>query len=222
MVAINMKEIIIVDDHPLVLTALKNILSQAFPDIHIRCISCDCEVKALLSAEPSDEDGRETLIAFVDLNLPDTNGISIIHELSSRFNIPVIAMSGYADSEKIRMSAKNGAAGFIEKSSNIGIYPAVANLVLSGGKFFPSEYTQTVHVETFSEGQYLSLTVRQKEVLDLVIHGKPNKIIAATLGLSEGTIKNHVGTLLERFNVKSRAQLILARVKSDSHFNQRI
>jgi DNA-binding NarL/FixJ family response regulator len=211
-----MKEIIIVDDHPLVLTALKNILSQAFAETTIRCISSGCEFQELLDRAPSEEkENKEILIAFVDLNLPDIDGITVIQTLSSRFNIPVIAMSGYADPEKVLLCVQSGAAGFIQKSSNIGIYPAVANLVLSGGKFFPVEYLRKNRGEAVAGNQNLSLTARQREVLDLVVDGKPNKIIAATLGLSEGTVKNHVGVLLERFSVKSRSQLILATIKSN-------
>src|SRR3954468_19071162 len=119
-----MKEIIIVDDHPVVITALKNILSQAFAETHIRCISSGSEFKELLDRASSEEkENKEILIAFVDLNLPDINGITVIQTLCSRFNIPVIAMSGHADPEKVLLCAQSGAAGFIEKSSNIGIYP---------------------------------------------------------------------------------------------------
>ncbi|RZI44845.1 response regulator transcription factor [Herbaspirillum sp. HC18] len=211
-----MKEFVIVDDHPLVLAALKTILSSAFSETHIRCISSTGELKAFLSESRATEEARQTLMAFVDLNLPDADGIDVIRRIRAHFDIPVIAMSGSHEPEKIRRCAQSGAAGFIEKSSNVGIYPAVASLVLSGGTFFPSELARTDACNATTGNPPVALTARQKEVLELLVDGKPNKIIAATLGLSEGTVKNHVGALLERFKVKSRSQLILATIRCNS------
>lgn len=215
-----MKDIVIVDDYPLVLAALKNIISCAFPDTRIRCISTKCELMALLSEGADTEASEQMLMAFVDLNLPDADGIDVIRRIRARFGAPVIAISGSYEPDKIRKCAQNGAAGYIEKSSNVGIYPAVASLVLSGGTFFPSEFVKKEASETSAGNPAVALTARQKEVLNLLIDGKPNKLIAAALGLSEGTVKNHVGALLERFKVKSRSQLILVAMKSNSYMNE--
>lgn len=217
-----MKEVIVVDNHPVVLAALSSILSPSFSDTYIRCIASGYALKEFLNEAGSTAEKKQVLIAFVDLNLPDADGVEAIQSLHTHFNIPVIAMSGYTDLEKIRRCAQSGAAGFIEKSSNIGIYPAVANLVLSGGTFFPSEFAKKGELPLSEGNQQARLTARQKEVLDLLTHGMPNKIIAATLGLSEGTVKNHVGALLDTFKVKSRSQLILATMKPSSSFNERL
>ena len=216
-----MNEILIVDDHPVVLASLKSILSGAFPDTRIVCLPSLGAMETFLDAADYEMEKGRILMAFVDLNLPDADGIDVIQSVLARLSIPVIAVSGYADPEQIRECAKYGAAGFIEKSSNVGIYPAVANLVLSGGTFFPSDFSVREEPQKYIATPPLALTPRQKEVLDLLVDGKPNKIIASMLGLSEGTVKNHVGALFERFKVKSRTELISMIMKSPDLLNER-
>jgi DNA-binding NarL/FixJ family response regulator len=214
------KKIIIVDDHPVVLAAIASILSSSLPDFATQGVGSAAELRALLDAEKSAELQTNFLMAFVDLNLPDANGVDLISEIRTEYGLPVIALSGDADPERIRSCVESGAVGFIEKTSKMGIFPAAVNLILSGGKFFPPEY---INRETPAAVEPLtsSLTARQREVLDLLINGKPNKIIAATLGLSEGTVKNHVGVLLDIFKVNSRSQLILATTKIGYRAKQR-
>jgi DNA-binding NarL/FixJ family response regulator len=215
------KKIIIVDDHPVVLAAIASILASALPDIATQGVGSAAELRTLLDAERSAQSPTNFLMAFVDLNLPDANGVDLIHEIRTQYGLPVIALSGDADPERIRLCVESGAVGFIEKTSKMGIFPAAVNLILSGGKFFPPEYINRENSASVGDPVTSSLTARQKEVLDLLINGKPNKIIAATLGLSEGTVKNHVGVLLDIFKVNSRSQLILATTKIGYRAKQR-
>lgn len=216
-----MNEILVVDNHPVVLASLKSILSGAFPDTHILCIPSLGALETFLDTSEDARKKRQILMAFVDLNLPDADGIDVIHWILARLRVPIIAVSGYAEPEQIRKCAEYGASGFIAKSSNVGIYPAVANLVLSGGTVFPSDFAVREEPQRYVPMPQLALTPRQKEVLDLLVDGKPNKIIASTLGLSEGTVKNHVGALFERFNVKSRTQLVSTIMKSNTFQGER-
>jgi DNA-binding NarL/FixJ family response regulator len=216
-----MKKIILVDDHPVVLAAITSVLSSAFSDITIQCVLSAVELRELMAAEKTALQKTDFLMAFVDLYLPDANGLDLMQELDAQHGVPVIALSGDANPERIRACIDIGAAGFIEKTSKMGIYPAAVNLILSGGKFFPPEYMRSDLLNSNAENPAASLTTRQKEVLDLLIDGQPNKIIAATLGLSEGTVKNHVGVLLEIFKVNSRSQLILATTKMNYRAQQK-
>jgi DNA-binding NarL/FixJ family response regulator len=216
-----MNEILVVDDHPVVLASLKTVLAGSFPDTHIRCLPSLGALETFLDAADEMREKHRVLMAFVDLNLPDADGIDVIRWILARLSVPVVAVSGYAEPAQIRKCAEYGAVGFIEKSSNLGIYPAVANLVLSGGTFFPSEFAVREEPQKYAAEPAFALTPRQKEVLDLLVDGKPNKIIASILGLSEGTVKNHVGALFERFKVKSRTQLISTIMKSNFLLNER-
>jgi DNA-binding NarL/FixJ family response regulator len=134
------RKIIIVDDHPVVVSAIASVLSSAFPDIAIQGVCSAAELRGLLEADKSAAVRTNFLLAFVDLNLPDANGVDLIHDLRAHYGVPVIALSGDADPARIHACADRGAVGFIEKTSKMGIFPAAVNLILSGGKFFPPEY----------------------------------------------------------------------------------
>jgi DNA-binding NarL/FixJ family response regulator len=208
-----MKKILIVDDHPVVLSAITSVLSSALPDIAIQCVSSAVELKTLLDTENAQCCETTYLMAFVDLNLPDANGVDLIKKLCANYGVPVVAMSGDANPDRIHACVNSGAAGFIDKTSKMGIFPAAVSLILSGGKFFPPEYLNGNAVNAANDSPASTLTARQRDVLDLLLAGKPNKIIAASLGLTEGTVKNHVCVLLDTFKVNSRSQLILVTTK---------
>ena len=125
-----MKKIIIADNHPVVHFAITSILSTVFSDITIQCVLSAIELRVLLDAESPSKTNTKYLMAFVDLNLPDTNGVDLIQELDTRYRVPAIALSGDADPNKIRACVNSGAVGFIEKTSKMGIFPADVSLIL--------------------------------------------------------------------------------------------
>ena len=207
-----MRKVIIVDDHPLVLAALTKLISYSFSDIEVVIAESAAAMRNALDQHARPGNGNEVALAFVDLNLPDANGEDLLHELRYYYGIPTIAVSSDASHERIGACIRNGASGFVEKTSGLSVFPAAMNAVLSGGQYFPMDLIAGQGLQARqAAGAYL--TPRQQDVLDLLCAGKSNKVIAASLGLTEGTVKNHVGALLQVFKVNSRLQLILAATK---------
>ncbi|MGH8714393.1 MAG: response regulator transcription factor, partial [Casimicrobiaceae bacterium] len=116
-----------------------------------------------------------------------------------------------------------GAMGFIPKTANTRVLIDALRLVLSGGVYVPPELpgAAAVRPRAAVRAEDLGLTVRQSDVLRLLVQGKPNKLICRDLRLSEGTVKVHVSAILRALNVHNRTQVVieLARrgVRLDLH-----
>src|SRR5207302_3726402 len=84
-------------------------------------------------------------------------------------------------------------------------------LVLSGGIYVPSDISpgqSSFRARPPAKPEELGLTLRQADVLKLLVQGKPNKLICRDLRLSEGTVKVHVSAILRALKVHSRAQAV--------------
>jgi DNA-binding NarL/FixJ family response regulator len=157
-------------------------------------------------------------LVLLDLALPDTHGLSGLAEFRLRFPAArIVVLSGTGNSTLAQGVLALGASAFLPKSADLkevvsfiracGLLdpgaaqpstppPAVASKSLSG-------YAEFAHASAWQE-----LTPRQMQVLQWVLEGKANKEIAQLANLSEGTVKNHVSTILLLFGMRSRAQLI--------------
>jgi DNA-binding NarL/FixJ family response regulator len=197
--------ILIVDDHPLVIEAI----SHAIFDVgNFNIISACSAVETKELLDPGKCADPNIRLIFLDIKLPDANGIDLIPNLISAYNIPIIAMSGGDDEAYVLSSCiKNGAAGFVRKSSNLTTFSTALRIVLEGGLYFPAEYINGKKLAPISN-VVANLNPRQCQILDLIIMGKSNKQIGEEIFLAEGTVKNKVSDLLSLFNVSSRSQLI--------------
>jgi DNA-binding NarL/FixJ family response regulator len=204
-----LREILVVDDHPLVREGLRHVLIQL------------CEPLAFLEAANAREaltaasEHSDIDLALLDLNLPDMDGFRALATLREGFPaVPVVVLSAYNDRETVLKAIDAGAMGFIGKSSGSQVMVNALRLVLSGGVYLPPE--ALTHPEAHAtpwEGKTaadLGLTDRQREVLALLVHGKANKLICRELGLAEGTVKIHVSAILRALNVTNRTHAVLA------------
>ena len=102
--------------------------------------------------------------------------------------------------------------GFIPKTANTRVLLDALRLVLSGGVYVPAESTQAnsaLRPRSVTRPEQLGLTLRQADVLKLLVQGKPNKLICRDLRLSEGTVKVHVSAILRALNVRNRTQVVI-------------
>jgi len=202
--------ILIVDDHPLVIEAISHAV-LGVGEFNIISACSAAQANELLDSQRRDDSTIQLI--FLDIKLPDANGIDLIPILMNAYKIPIIAMSG-GDDEAYVLSAciKNGAAGFVRKSSNLTTFSTALRIVLDGGLYFPSGNMNS-HKLTSMSNVIANLNFRQRQILDLVIMGKSNKQIGEEIFLAEGTVKNKVSDLLSLFNVSSRLQLIFEVTK---------
>ena len=206
---------LIVDDHPLFRSALRQVIDGMFGDAYEIM-----EAGTFDEAEPL-VGGRADLdldIILLDLHLPGSNGFSSLINFRNRApSVPIIVVSGLASEDVIRDSLTYGASGFIPKSfSTDGIRDALES-VISGQLFVPTadEFVAgrpaaSGRIASSSEQQLSALTQGELRVLELLAKGKPNKVIAYELGIKESTVKAHVTAILRKLRVHSRTQAVLA------------
>jgi DNA-binding NarL/FixJ family response regulator len=159
-------------------------------------------------------------LMLLDLGLPGTGGLSLLHQLRrDRNSVPVVVLSGADDRGHVVKALNLGASGFVPKSSSVELMLQAIRLVLSGGTYIP----QQVLVPPLSARSDVpadprrmrDLTQRQRQTLALLAKGKPNKIIATELNISEATVKSHVTEILRVLKVTNRTQAVIVAGELD-------
>jgi DNA-binding NarL/FixJ family response regulator len=197
--------VLIVDDHPMLLEYLSGAVAKALPDAVVRTAG---DLKTAL--ERAHE--TEPQLVLVDLGLPGCGGIDSVLQFRSAFpQVPTVVVSANDDTMSVRGALAVGAAGFIPKSSNPVVVVNALRLVAGGGRYIPPE---AIKHDTGAPRHDLTpqemLTERQREVLARMLKGQTNAQIAKELEITEGTTKQHAHAVYAAFGVSTRADLILA------------
>ncbi len=202
--------ILVVDDHDLVRLGVRALVqSQAGTGVSAVDVF---EAATLASALALYAQVQPSIgLVLLDLALPDTEGFSGLIAFHARFpQARIVVLSGAVDSATADGALAHGALAFLPKSADLR---EVVSFIRACGLLDVDEAAQIAprlagvvasRVACSSE----PLTPRQAQVLQWVLEGKANKEIAQLAHLSEGTVKNHVSTLLLLFGMRSRAQLI--------------
>jgi DNA-binding NarL/FixJ family response regulator len=205
-------KVLVVDDHPLIREALRQVLKALDQDIEL--------VDAAGAQEAFKAAGQHDAfdLILLDLALPDADGFDVLRELRERHpSFPVVVLSASEQAQAVMRALDAGAMGFIPKTSSNELLLNALRLVLSGGVYLPAEVLRHAPMPVLSkpataEVSYrdLGLTQRQAQVLALLVQGKPNKIICRELNLAEGTVKIHVTAILKALGVINRTQAVIA------------
>jgi len=200
--------VLIVDDHPMVLEYLAAAVAKALPQALVR--TAGTLPDALEAAREHDPD-----LVLLDLGLPGCGGIDSV--LRFRKECPettVLVVSSDDDRDSITGALAVGAAGFVPKSAGPKVLLQALRLVAGGGRYIPPELPgepPVAHAE--GGGRRMgedALTERQRAVLACMLQGLSNAQIGDSLGLAEATVKQHVHAVYHAFGVSTRVDLILS------------
>ena len=192
-------KILLVDDHALFREGLKCLLPGL--DAGLELDEAGTCAEALERAATHSYD----LVLF-DLKMPGLNGLDALTALRDAVPaVPVVVLSGEDDPRTIRAAIERGAMGFIPKSSTPELLIQALRLVLANGVYLPPT---ALHDETMP-----GITPRQREVLHRVIQGKTNKVIARELGISDGTVKEHLKAVLRSLGAHTRTEAVYVAAK---------
>ncbi|MHB8949026.1 MAG: response regulator transcription factor [Rhodoferax sp.] len=194
----NKLQILVVDDHALVREGLCQVLQGLDEPVDVlQAPNCACAFE-LAAQHPSLD------LVLLDYDLPDMNGLDGLKILGQAHpELPILMLSGLVNPQMVRTALANGAAGILSKNGDSLELLSAVHLVLAGELYVPIELLAC----TKTRPQF---TLRQGEVLALLLDGRSNKAIGEALALSDDTVKNHVTALLRAFNVNNRVQLVLA------------
>ncbi len=204
-------KILLADDHDLFRAGLGMVLNELGADMQL------VQAASLTEAMQRARNESDLDLALLDLNMPAMNGTDGLQRFRTQFpEIPVVVVSGSDELIDVQQALGMGAAGFIHKSTAPSVMLSALRLVLAGGIYVPphamrQETARLVPMTSQAKGMGENrLTARQMEVLRLLALGKPNKLIARELDLSEGTVKIHLSAIFRVLDVNNRTEAVLA------------
>jgi len=195
--------VLCVDDHPLVRDGISAVL-EAQPDM-------------VLIGEASN--GREAInifrehrpdVTLMDLRMSDMSGIEVIAAIRAEFsNARIIVLTTYSGDVQAAAALKAGAAGYLLKSQVRSELLETIRAVHSGKRRVHPEIATQIAEHVADD----LLTERETEILRGVAAGRSNKVIAAQLDISEGTVKNHMKNILAKLEAGDRTHAVMIALK---------
>ena len=192
-------------------------------------------IRTLLELDPEIEiageagDGEETMervpaarpdVLLLDIRMPKRSGIDVLHGLARIDTLPpTLILTTFDDSNAVLEGIRAGARGFMLKDVSYDQLIRAIRAIHAGDTVFQPAVTERllrastrVEVETLAPAE--RLTDREVEVVRLMSGGYSNKEIAHALGTADGTIKNHVSSILAKLGVRDRTRAVLKALES--------
>jgi len=149
-----------------------------------------------------------------DIRMPGVSGLELQQELLKRGSkSPIIFISGHGDIPMAVEAIKRGAEEFLTKPFRDQELLDCINAAIEKDRWQRSQFAETTSVKQ----RHASLSRRESQVLDLVLEGKANKVIALDLNLSHRTIEVHRAHVMEKMQVRSLAELVKLVGSSESY-----
>lgn len=205
-----MIKVMLVDDQNLVRKGVRSLLELA------------TEIEVIAEAS----DGAEAIkmipevapdVVLLDMRMPGLSGLDVLKELSSSQSLPpTIILTTFDDDELVLAGIHSGAKGYLLKDVALADLVSAIRTVAEGGTIVKPAVTQrllkglaNLENDFSSLDQPDPLTERETEILRLMAGGYSNKEIANSLGVAEGTVKNHVSNILSKMGVRDRTRAVL-------------
>jgi len=202
--------VLLAEDHTIVRKGLRSLLDRA--------ISIEVVGEA--------EDGREAIkkaeelhpdVVVMDIAMPGLNGLEATRQLKKRFpGMKIIVLTMHANEEYVLQTLRAGASGYLVKKAAPTDLISAIHAAHRGESFLSPSISKTVIDEYLRQaekaeegkGSHEKLTEREREVLQLIAEGHPNREIAELLYVSIKTVETHRAHIMDKLNVNSTAELI--------------
>ena len=206
--------VLIADDHPLIRSGLRVLLEREKEFEIVGEASDGYEALDLaLKCEPD--------VAMLDVGMPRLNGIDVAQHLSARMpSVRIIVVSMHSDEGYVLRAMKAGVKAYLLKASAENDILNAVRAVASGNAYFSPEISRIL-AEEFThemrrkgvEDSYDLLSIREKEILQILATGKSNRQIAEMIHVSVATVETHRSNILQKLNLHSLPELILYAVR---------
>jgi DNA-binding NarL/FixJ family response regulator len=206
--------VIIADDHPLIRSGLRALLER------------DGEFQVVAEAA----DGYEAIelataykpdVLLLDLAMPRLSGTDAAQHISGKLPATrIVIVSMHSDESYVLRALKAGAKGYLLKASPEADVLAAVRAVAAGNAYFSPAITKLLVEEYVAEvrrrgveDSYDLLSLREKEIMRLLVEGKTNRDIAELIHVSVATVETHRNNVFQKLNVHNLAELILYAVR---------
>ena len=205
-----MINVMLVDDQNLVRKGVRSLLELS-EEIEVVAEASDGAeaIRMIPEVEPD--------VVLLDMRMPGLSGIDVLRELSQNNALPpTIILTTFDDDEVVLAGIKLGARGYLLKDVALADLVNAIKTVSEGGSIVKPAVTQrllkgleNLQNDFSSLDRPDPLTDRETEILRLMAGGYSNKEIANSLGVAEGTVKNHVSNILSKMGVRDRTRAVL-------------
>jgi len=211
-----MIRVAIVDDQTLILQGL-NMIVNAQKDMEILWCAAN-GAEAVYKTEHVKPD-----VILMDIRMPEMTGVKATEIIKAKFpEVQVLILTTFMEDEDIFESLKYGASGYLLKDATPETILDAIRKVMSGGTVIEPlvaskllKHLKPVH-EVSKPSELHKLTERETHIALAIAEGYSNKEIALKLFVSEGTVKNHLTSILEKLNLRDRTQLAIYMIKNDA------
>jgi DNA-binding NarL/FixJ family response regulator len=205
--------VFLVDDQTLVRKGIRSLLSL-LPDIDIVGEAVDgAEALRLIPSAAPD-------VVLLDVRMPEMDGLTVLRRLAQPGRTPhFIILTTFDDADALFEGCKAGARGFLLKDVSLEQLASTISAVAEGRSILQPSITETLlrnlegrNGSRLDNGPLEALSEREREVIRLMAGGFGNREIGEMLGLTEGTVKNHVSRLLMKLDARDRTSAVLKAI----------
>jgi len=168
-------------------------------------------------------------VILLDMRLPGMNGIEVLRQLRSMGRtMPVVMLTTSSNEQDLVESLRSGAQGYLIKDTEPDELVVALREIMAGKTVVARNLAPVLvkivqrdgSAETQSSDPFSELTPRESEILGLLAEGQSNKMIARNLGISDGTVKLHVKSILRKLGVHSRVEAAVIAVEQGLNPNR--
>lgn len=198
-----MIRVMVADDHPIVREGLRSVISKQEGMVVVAEAHDGLEAVEQFRATRPD-------VALIDLRMPHCDGVEATSVIRREFpNSGIVVLTTYAGDEDVYSALRAGARAYLLKGCDVRELVTAIRVVHAGGRHIPPEVSSQLAQRLAAN----DLTAREREVLQWIVRGAKNRAIAASLGVTEGTVKGHVNNILSKLGVKDRTQAATAALQ---------
>jgi two-component system nitrate/nitrite response regulator NarP len=196
-----MTQIMIADDHPIVVSGLEMLLRKSGYDIAASVADGNAALEGVAGADPD--------ILILDVQMPGRNGLEVLRALRAEGDErPVVLLTAAIDGRQIAEALGLRVQGLVLKDSPPDTLLRCLEEVRAGGRWIDPAMEER-GLAAGSGGGMHQLSARERAVVDHVVQGLRNRDIANLLGIAEGTVKVHLHKVYEKLGVGSRTELVI-------------
>jgi DNA-binding NarL/FixJ family response regulator len=194
-----------VDDHPLIRSALREVLRAVTAQVELLEASSPQEGLALLRRR-TDAD-----LVFFDLKFSRHDGLPFVPRFREAApGVPLIVYTMCEDAQILKAALAHGASGIVPKTHSAKLLQSAVKVVMEGGIYLPPDFARRLACENVGAPLSPSMSTQQSRILELLVQGMPNKEIGRKLGIASSTVKNQLTIVFGQLGVSNRTQAAIA------------
>lgn len=212
--------IILIDDHTLFREGLESLLARR--NINVLAAVGNGEDGLRLATELAPD------IVLLDMRMPEMDGMDVLRQLRKNgFTKPVVMLTTSSDERDLVQSLRSGAQGYLLKDMEPDQLVLALRDIVDGKTVVAPDLAAVLArvvqgdtMEADNDSPFSKLTPRENEILSHLAEGQSNKVIARNLGISDGTVKLHVKSILRKLGVHSRVEAAVIAVEEGLRTNR--